>query len=138
MPYSCWMTATSLWFSNSLHAETDAEEPLTSSPMTRLLSDAGPSHTRTTPTSAPWVPNPLARAELNVASPHGVGGYVLSMPKLGAPEYPRLITGNVDDGNVVKVVKVIPTGGCHLRVRLERLLGVASGRRLTHPGLAGF
>jgi hypothetical protein len=25
------------------------------------------------------------------------------------------------------VVKVIPTGGCHLRVRRERLLGVVSG-----------
>jgi hypothetical protein len=33
---------------------------------------------------------------------------------------------------------VIPTGGCHLRVRRERLLGAVSGRRLTHPGLAGF
>ena len=41
-----------------------------------------------TPTSAPWMPRPLARAALNVASPHGVGGYVLRMPKLGAEENP--------------------------------------------------
>jgi hypothetical protein len=56
--------------------------------MTRELSETGPSDTRTTLTSAPWVSNPLARAELKVASPHGVGGYVLRMPKLGAPKYP--------------------------------------------------
>ena len=28
--------------------------------------------------------------------------------------------------------------GWYLRVRRERLLGDISGRRLTHPGLAGF
>ena len=33
---------------------------------------------------------------------------------------------------------MIPTGGCYRRVRRERLLGEISGRRLTHPGLAGF
>ena len=60
------------------------------------------------------------------------------MPKLGALENPRSTTGSVDDGNVERVVKVIPTDGCHLRVRLERLLGAVSGNRLTHPGLAGF
>src|SRR5438034_6885268 len=103
------MTATSLWFSNSVHAATDDEEPLTSSPTTRVLEDGGPSDTRTTLTSAPLVPNPSARAALNVASPHGVGGYVLRMPKLGAPEYPWPTTGNDDDENVDKVVKVIPT-----------------------------
>ena len=54
----------------------------------RALSDGGPSDTRTTPTSAPWMPKPLAKAALNVASPHGVGGYVLRMPKLGAAENP--------------------------------------------------
>jgi hypothetical protein len=77
--------------------------------MTRALEDGGPSDTRTTLTSAPLVSSPLARAALNVASPHGVGGYVLRMPKLGEPEYPLLITGKVEDGNVDSEVKVIPT-----------------------------
>jgi hypothetical protein len=56
--------------------------------MTRLVVDADPSDTRTTLTSAPLAVNPLASAALNVASPHGVGGYVLRMLKLGAPGNP--------------------------------------------------
>ena len=76
------MIATSLRFSNSAHAATDAGEPLTSSPMTGAFADGDPSDTRTTLTSAPLAVNPLASAALNVASPHGVGGYVLRMPKL--------------------------------------------------------
>jgi hypothetical protein len=72
-------------------------------------------------------PNPLANAAVNVASPHGVGGYVLRMPKLGELEnlWPR--TGTVDNEGVYRVVKVIPTGGCHRRIRRERLLVVVSG-----------
>jgi hypothetical protein len=50
----------------------------------------------------------LARAALNVASPHSVGGYVLRMLKLGEPENPRPAAGNVDDGNVDKVLKGDP------------------------------
>src|SRR6476619_3580438 len=137
MPYSCWMTATSLRFSNSAHAATDAGEPLTSSPMTGVLVDGGPSDIRTTLTSAPLAVNPFASAAVNVASPHGVGGYVLRMPKRKGPENPCATTGKVDR-KLDKAVKVIPTGGCHLRVRRERLLGAVSGRQLTHPGLAGF
>ena len=34
--------------------------------------------------------------------------------------------------------KVIPPGGCHRRIRHERLLGKFSGGRLTYSGLAGF
>ena len=62
------------------------------------------------------------------------------MPKLGgAGKSLTRIKGNVERlANVDKVFKVIPTGGCHRRVRRERLLGAISGRRLTHPGLAGF
>jgi hypothetical protein len=52
--------------------------------MTVALSDGGPSDTRTTLTSLPLATNPFARAAANVASPQGVGGYVLRMPKLGA------------------------------------------------------
>jgi hypothetical protein len=77
------MTATSVWFSNSEHAATDLGDPLTISPMTRALSERGPSESRTTLTSAPLALNPLASAAENVASPHGVGGYVLKIPKLG-------------------------------------------------------
>jgi hypothetical protein len=77
------MTATSLWFSNSAHDATDVGEPLSISPTTQALSDGGPSESRTTLTSLPFAANPLAKAAANVASPHGVGGYVLRMPKLG-------------------------------------------------------
>jgi hypothetical protein len=126
------MTATSLRFSNSAHAATDAGEPLTSSPMTGVLVDGGPSDIRTTLTSAPLAVNPFASAAVNVASPHGVGGYVLRMPKLKGPENPCSTTGKVDR-KLDKAVKVIPTGGCHLRVRRERLLGGVSGGRLTLP-----
>jgi hypothetical protein len=95
--------------------------------MTRALSEGGPSESRTTLTAAPLALNPLASAAVNVASPHGVGGYVLKMPKLGEPGNPWRRTGNVDNEGVDRVVKVIPTGGCYLRVRLERLLGAVSG-----------
>src|SRR4030088_199102 len=132
------MTATSLWFSKSTLAATDVVEPLTSSPMTRAPGEGDPSDTRTTLTSAPLAVNPSDRAALNVASPHGVGGCVLRMPKLGETGYPWPTKGNVNDGRVDKLFKVIPTCGCHRRVRGERLLGAVSGRRLTHPGLAGF
>src|SRR5690349_18039898 len=105
MPYSCWMTATSLWFSNSAHAATDVGDPLTISPMTRALSEGGPSESRTTLTAVPLALNPRASAAVNVASPHGVGGYVLKMPKLGEPENPWRRTGNVDNEGVDRVVK---------------------------------
>jgi hypothetical protein len=82
------MIATSLWFSNSAHAATDLGDPLTISPMTRALSDGDPSESRTTLTSAPFAVNPLASAAVNVASPQGVGGYVLKMLKRGPVEYP--------------------------------------------------
>src|ERR1700752_1945804 len=127
MPYSCWTTATSLWLRSSAHAATDVGEPLTISPMTRLVVDGGPSDTRTTLTSAPLAGNPLASAALNAATPHAVGGYVLRMLKLGAPENPRPTTGNADDERAESVNKVIPTDGCHRRVRRERLLGAVSG-----------
>ena len=61
-------------------------EPLTSSPTTRGSEHSEPSATRTTSTSEPFAHNPSDKAALNVASPHAVGGYVLRMPKLGAPE----------------------------------------------------
>ena len=32
--------------------------------------------------SEPFAHNPFDKAALNVANPHGVGGYVLRMPKL--------------------------------------------------------
>src|ERR1700739_1597715 len=117
MPYSCWMTATSLWFSNSAHAATDGAEPLTSSPTTRVLEDGGPSDTRTTLTSAPLAVNPWARAALNVAGPYGVGGYVLRMPKLGVSENLCPPGESVKHGNLNKVLKVSPTEGGHLRAR---------------------
>src|SRR6202158_26821 len=96
MPYSCWMTAMSLWWSNSELAATDVAAPLTSSPMTRGLREGDPSATRTTLTSAPFADKPSDRAALNVASPQGVGGCVLRMPKLGEPEKLCPITGAVD------------------------------------------
>ena len=105
--------------------------------MTRALSEGGPSASRTTLTLAPLALNPLASAALNVASPQGVGGYVLKIPKLGRPENPWPRTGNVDNDGVDRVVKVIPTGGCHRHIRRERLLGAGQRlTRLTHPGLS--
>jgi len=80
----------------------------------------------------------LERAALKVARPHRVGGCVLRMPTLGEPENPWFSKGKVNDGKVDKVFKVVPTCGCHRRVRRERLLGAVSVRWLTHPGLAGF
>lgn len=120
------MTATSLWFNNSAHAATDATEPLTSSPMTRVLKDGGPSDTPTTPTSAPLVLNPSARAALNVASLDDVGGYVPRMPKLVASEISCRPGQSVKHRNSSKALKVIPTKGGHLRARHERLLGAIS------------
>jgi hypothetical protein len=76
-----------------MHAVTDAGEPLTISPMTVVLSDGDPSDSRTTLTSLPLAANPLAKAAANVASPHGVGGYVLRMPKLGVSEKCGFTTG---------------------------------------------
>src|ERR1700682_2105028 len=132
MPYSCWMTAMSLWLSNSELAATDVADPLTSSPMTRGLREGDPSATRTTLTSAPFADKPSERAALNVASPHGVGGCVLRMPKLGeakepCPDEPAR---EVDDLRAERAFKVIPTCGCHRRVRRERLLGEISGGQL--------
>ena len=76
----------SLSFSDSEVAATDVAEPLTSSPMTRASEDDDSSATRTTLTSEPFAHNPSDKAALNVASPHGVGGYVLRMPKLAEPQ----------------------------------------------------
>src|ERR1700727_1525875 len=97
MPYSCCTTATSLSFSNSEVATTDLAEPLTSSPLTRGSEDNEPSATRTTLASDPFAHNPFNKAALNVANPHGVGGYVLRMPKLAEPEGSCPITGTFDD-----------------------------------------
>src|ERR1700758_2309029 len=88
MPYSCCTIAISLSFSNSEVAARDVAEPMTSSPITRASEDNDPSATRTTLTSEPFAHNPSDKAALNVASPHGVGGYVLRMPKLGEPQGP--------------------------------------------------
>ena len=90
--------------------------------MTRPLEEGDPSATRTTLTSAPCPDNPSDNAALNVAGPHGVGGCVLRMPKLGAA---------VDELRVERAFKVIPTDGCHRRVRRERLHGEISSGRLT-------
>jgi hypothetical protein len=49
------------------------------------------------------------------------------MPKLGAPENSWLTTEFVNDGRVDRVLKVIPTRGCYLRVQRERMLGAVSG-----------
>jgi hypothetical protein len=124
---------------SSAHAATDVGDPLTISPMTRLVVDGGPSDTRTTLTSAPLAVNPSASAALNVASPHGVGGYVLRMLKLGAPRNPWPTTGNADDERVESVIK----GWSQLAV-VTGVSGVSgcsawsAAVRLTHPGLAGF
>lgn len=96
--------------------------------MTRALSDGGPSEGRTTLTAAPWALNPLASAAVNVASPQGVGGKVLKIPKLGESESPWASTGYVDNEGEEAVVKMIPTGGCHRHIRRERLLG--AGQRV--------
>jgi acyl-CoA synthetase (AMP-forming)/AMP-acid ligase II len=73
LPYSCWMTATSLWLRSSEFAATDEAEPLASSPTTLGSSEASPSAMRTTLTSAPLSVSPLARASLTVGRPHAVG-----------------------------------------------------------------
>src|SRR5690349_2354873 len=77
-------------------------------------------------TSLPLAVNPLARAAVNVASPHGVGGYVLRMPNRGAVEKCWRTEGYANDGRVDWVLTVIPTGGCYLRVQRERMLGAVS------------
>jgi hypothetical protein len=121
----------SLSFSNSEVAATDVAEPLTSSPITRALEDNDPSATRTTLTSEPFAHNPSDKAALNVASPHGVGGYVLRMPKLVEPQGPCPTRETFDVSRVDRALKVIPTEGCHRRVRRELLLCEISGGRLT-------
>src|SRR5271168_1482541 len=131
MPYSCCTTAMSLSFSNSEVAATDSAEPLTSSPITRASEDDDKSATRTTLTSAPFAHNPFDKAALNVASPHGVGGYVLRMPKLGEPERPCPTRGAFDASRVDRALKVIPTDGCHRRVGRELLLFEINGGQLT-------
>src|SRR6201993_3221006 len=109
MPYSCWITAMSLWFSNSALAAMDVVEPLTSSPITRALEEGDPSATRTTLTSAPFAVNASDSAELNPANPQAVGGYVLRMPKLGVPQNPCFAMGKIDDRRVGRAFKTIPT-----------------------------
>jgi len=101
--------ATSLRLSNSAHAATDTAEPLTSSPTARVLGGGEPSDTRTTLTSEPLVLNPWARATLNVASPYGVGGYVLRMPKLGVPENSCSPEESINGEDLNGALKVIPT-----------------------------
>src|ERR1700722_12190840 len=131
MPYSCCTTTMSLAFSSSEVAATDVAEPLTSSPITRASEDDDPSATRTTLTSEPFARNPSDKAALNVASPHGVGGYVLRMPKLAEPEGPCPTRAAFDVSRVDRALKVIPTDGCHRRVRRSLLLSEISGGRLT-------
>src|SRR6201998_894927 len=109
MPYSCWMMAKWLWFSNSELAATDVVEPLTSSPITRGLEEGAPSAPRTTPTCAPFAVSASDSAELNPANPQAVGGYVLRMPKLGVPQNPCSATGKIDYRSVGTAFKVIPT-----------------------------
>jgi hypothetical protein len=119
----------SLWFSNSALFAMDVVEPLTSSPTTRELQEGGPSATRTTLSSAPFAVNASGRAELNIATPQPVGGYVLRMPKLGAPENPCFTTGKIDDRRVGRACKGIPTwavtgasgvSGCSTRSAVDR------------------
>jgi hypothetical protein len=119
----------SLAFSSSEVAATDPAEPLTSSPITRASDDDDPSATRTTLTSEPFARNPSDKAELNVASPHGVGGYVLRTPKLAESEGRCRTRAAFDVSRVHRALKVIPTDGCHGRVRRELLLCEISGGR---------
>jgi hypothetical protein len=121
----------SLSFSNSEAAVTDVAEPLTSSPITLTSEDDDPSATRTTLTSEPFAHNPFDKAALNVANPHGVGGYVLRMPKLVEPQRPCSKRRTFDVSRVDKALKVIPTDGCHRCVRRELELCEISGGRLT-------
>jgi hypothetical protein len=124
----------SLSFSNAEVAATDVAEPLTSSPITRGSGHNEPSATRTTLTSDPFAHNPFDKAALNVANPHGVGGYVLRMPKLAEPEGPCLTKGTFEISSVDGALKLIPTGGCHRRVRRELLLFKINGGQLTSSG----
>jgi hypothetical protein len=68
------MMAMSLRFNSSDVAATDRATPFRSSPTTLISEVDSPSEIRTTPTLAPFADNPSARAALNVASPHAVGG----------------------------------------------------------------
>ena len=122
----------SLWFSNSALAAMEVVEPLTSSPMTRGLEEGDPSATRTTLTSAPFAVSASDSAELNVANPHAVGGYVLRMPKLGLPEIPCSATGKSDDRSVGTAFKAIPTWVVTGASGGERLLGDVSIGWLTY------
>src|ERR1700712_379686 len=124
------MTATSRWFSSSEHEATEVAEPLTSSATMAALVDSAPSATRTTLTSQPLADKPSAKPALNVASPHGVGGKLVSMPMLGG-ERRSGTKRPVNDGKRVGAFKVVPTGGCHRSVRRERLLVENSGGQLT-------
>jgi hypothetical protein len=121
----------SLSFSNAEVAATDVAEPLTSSPITRGSGHNEPSATRTTLTSEPFAHNPFDKAALNVANPHGVGGYVLRMPKLAEPEGPCPAEGAFDTSRVDSALKVIPTYGCHRHARRELLLFKINGGQLT-------
>src|SRR4051812_16549881 len=80
MPYSCWTTATSKPFSTSALSR----QPVGSA-AAHVCTTPGPGDgswplapTRTTPPSPRWA----ARAELKVASPQRVGGWVLRNPYL--------------------------------------------------------
>src|SRR5437762_1784260 len=86
MPYSCWTTATSKW----LMAAAAARQPavpragqVCTTPMPGRSSSI-PVVTRTTPSGTPSALRWLARAELKVARPHCVGGWVLRKPYEGA------------------------------------------------------
>ena len=81
-------------------AATDLAEPLTSSPITRASEHNDPSATRTTLTSEPFAHNPFDKAALNVARPHGVGGYELRMPKFAVPEGSSPTKGTLDISKV--------------------------------------
>lgn len=113
-----------------MHALTDADEPLTNSPMTALLVGSTPSATRITPTSDPLLDRPLANPALNVARPHGVGGKLVSMPKVGFKRRSGAMWP-MKDGKRVGTFKVVPTGGCHRSARRERMLLENSGGQLS-------
>ncbi|BBX65469.1 hypothetical protein MSAS_46430 [Mycobacterium saskatchewanense] len=86
-------------------------------------------------TSEPFAHNSFDRAAVKVASPHGVGGYVLRMPKRVASEEPwparRIFDASKDASRVGGALKVIPTDGCHRCVRRELTLYEIGGGRLT-------
>src|SRR4051812_47568391 len=112
-----------------MHSATDAADPLTSSPLTMGFGESIPSATRTMLTSDPLADNPCASPALKVASPHGVGGKGVRIPKLGV----ELRSGTAwpaKDEKRYGAFKVVLTGRCHRSVRRERLLGENSGGQL--------